>query len=93
MRVRWLREGLEMIPLSEDVRRRVEEWVSRLKPEELRLLREYEETGDALVCPLVDPYEEGGLVVKLVRHKGMYMVVAGIYEGGRVEEYYVGEIV
>ena len=92
MRVRWLHEGLEMIPLSEDVRRRVEEWVSRLRPEELEKLREYEKTGDALVCPLVDPYAEGGLVVKLVRRGGRYMITAGIYEGGLVEEYYVGEV-
>jgi len=55
--------------------------------------RAREETGDALPCPLVDPYREGGLLVKLVKHEGKFMVAAGVAEhGGLVEEYYVAEV-
>jgi len=52
-----------------------------------------EETGDALPCLLIDPYREGGLLVKVVMREGKFMVTAGVAErGGLVEEYYVAEI-
>ena len=93
VRIKWIEEALSHIHLSDNVKRRVEEWVKELRREKLERLREYEETGDALVCPLIDPYREGGLLVKIVKHKGRYMVAAGLVEhGGFVEEYYVAEI-
>jgi len=93
VRVKWIEEALERVSLSGDVKRKVEEWVKGLRREELERLREYEETGDALPCPLIDPYLEGGLLVKLVKHEGKYMVAAGVAEhGGLVEEYYVAEV-
>ena len=93
MRVKWVEEALERVSLSGDVKRKVEEWVKGLRREELERLREYEETGDALPCPLIDPYREGGLLVKLVKHEGKFMVAAGVAEhGGLVEEYYVAEV-
>jgi hypothetical protein len=91
--VRWIEEALERVPLSGEVKRKVEEWVKWLRAEELERLGEYEEAGDALPCPLVDPYREGGLLVKLVKHEGKFMVAAGVAEhGGLVEEYYVAEV-
>jgi len=93
VRVRWIEEALERVPLSARVRRKVEEWVKGLRAEELERLGEYEETGDALLCPFIDPYREGGLLVKLVKHEGKYAVAAGVAEHeGLVEEYYVAEV-
>jgi len=56
----------------------------------LKKLGEYEVTGDSIICPYIDPYIEGGKVVKIVKHKGKYMITAGIYDqGGYTEEYYI----
>ena len=79
MRIKWLKEGLEMIPLDEELKKKIEKWAAEVDPEELKI-----------VCPLIDPYVEGGKVVKIVKHRGKYMVTAGIYEqGGYAEEYYI----
>lgn len=93
MRVKWIKEGLEMIPLSDDLKKKVEEWATEIDHEELKKLGEYEETGDSIICSQIDPYLEGGLVVKIVKHGGKYIITAGIYEhGGYAEEYYVAEV-
>jgi len=64
-----------------------------LRREELERLKEYEETGDALLCPFVDPYREGGLLVKVVKREGKYVVAAGVAECGPLaEEHYVAEV-
>ena len=90
MRIKWLKEGLEMIPLDEELKKKIEKWAAEVDPEELKKLGEYEDTGDSIMCPLIDPYVEGGKVVKIVKHRGKYMVTAGIYEqGGYAEEYYI----
>lgn len=93
MKIKWLKEGLEMIPLGEDLKNKIENWAAEVDPEELKKLGEYENTGDSIVCPLIDPYLEGGKVVKIVKHHGKYMVTAGIYEHrGYAEEYYIAEL-
>ena len=87
MQVVWNEEGLKKIPLSEEVKKKVEEQVKKLSLEEIEKLGEYEETGDEYVLPEPDPYE--GLYVKIVKHKGKYKLVAGIWEHAYREEYYV----
>ena len=62
-----------------------------MSPKELRKLREYEKTGDAIVLGEPDPYEEG-LVVKIVKHNGKLKLVAGLYGCGYLEEYYVADL-
>jgi len=90
LRVRWFPDP--GVRLGGEVRRAVERQVRVLDPGRLRELREYEETGDAIVLPEPDPYE--GLVVKVVRHRGRLLVTAALWEhGGLVEEYYIAELV
>ena len=93
MRVIWDDEALGYIYLSEEIKRKVEEWVKSLSKKELEELKEYEETGDAIVCPTLDFNSEGGLVVKAVKHNGKFMLVAGVYGCGFGEEYYIGVLV
>ncbi|HDN17724.1 MAG: hypothetical protein DRJ51_03260 [Thermoprotei archaeon] len=90
VKVKWYRDI--WIPLEEDIKRRVEEQIGKMDLEKVRGFREYEETGDEYILPEPNPYE--GLFVKVVKHEGKLMVVAGQWEhGGYVEEYYVGEVV
>ena len=89
-RVRWYPDP--WIHLDESVKRKVEEQVEKMDLEKIKGFGEYEETGDEYVLPEPDPYE--GLFVKVVKHEGKLMVVAGQWKhGGYVEEYYVGEVV
>lgn len=94
MKIKWLKEGLEMVPLNESLKKKIEKWVANVDPEELKKLNEYEENGDSIVCPLIDSYLEGGIVIKIVKHKGKYKVSAGIYgQAGYVEEYYIANLI
>jgi len=90
VKVRWYSDP--WIRLDESVKRRIEEQVEKMDLERVEGFREYEETGDEYV--LLEPDLHEGLFVKIVKHEGKLMVVAGQWEhGGYVEEYYVGEIV
>ena len=93
MHIIWDEEALNYIYLSEEVKRKIEEWVKSLSEKELEKLEEYEETGDAIVCPTVDFDSEGGLAIKVVKHNGKFMLVAGVYGCSFGEEYYVGVLV
>jgi len=89
-KVKWYPDP--WIHLDENVKKRIEKQVKKVNLEKIRGFGEYEETGDEYVLLKPDPYE--GLFVKVVKHEGKLMIVAGLWEhGGYVEEYYVGEIV
>ena len=90
VKVRWYPDP--RIHLDESIKRKVEEQVEKIDLEKVRGFGEYEETGDEYILPEPNPYE--GFFVKIVKHEGKLMVVAGQWEhGGYIEEYYVGEVV
>jgi len=89
MKVVWY--GRANIILSERVKRVVIPQLKRIPTNRLLKLREYEETGDAIL--LDRPRPEEGVTIKVVRHRDKLMLIAEISEYGYAEEYYVGEIV
>ncbi len=90
MRIIWDEKGLLFIPLREEVKRKVEEQVAKIDPSKLENLREYEVYGDEIV--LEEPDSMEGQYVKIVKHKGKFMLVAGNWEHEFREEYYVAEV-
>ena len=66
---------------------RIKEQVEKIDLEKIRGFGEYKEIGDEYVLPEPNPYK--GLFVKVVKHEGKLIVVAGQWEHGG----YVGEVV
>jgi len=87
--LRWFPEARI---LSEDIRQVITHEISRLDFGEVERLNEYEETGDAILLPRPNIYEEG-IYAKVVKHKDKIMLIIGQGEHDFVEEYYVAEVV
>mgnify|MGYP000518807477 CR=1 FL=1 len=88
MKIVWNEEALKMIYISEELRKRIEKQVFKLNLKDLERLREYEEIGDAIILKEPGLYEEGGLLIKVVKHKGEIKLVAGVYEVVYAEEHF-----
>ncbi|MCD6357296.1 MAG: hypothetical protein J7L75_01820 [Thermoproteales archaeon] len=82
VRITWLEQGMTLC-LSSDLVNRALRALEELNIAELEL-REYDETGDHVM--LAEAYPN---YIKLVRHAGRYMVIAGLWRQSRAEEVYV----
>lgn len=90
MKIEWIKETQDLI--DNETKNKIIECVKNLNIKELDKLGEYEETGDAITCKNIDPYETGGLIIKIVKHNNKYMVTAGTYQKEYAEEYYIATI-
>lgn len=90
MQIIWIKETQDLI--DDETRKKIIECIKNIKIEDLEKLGEYEETGESITCRNIDPYETGGLIIKIVRHDNKYMVTAGTYQKEYAEEYYIAII-
>jgi len=82
VRITWLERDMTL-NLSQDLVRKALETLEALNVAELRL-EEYDETGDHVL--LAEAYPN---YIKLVRHAGKYMIIAGLWRQTYAEEVYV----
>ena len=90
VKVIWDEDAVKMIFVNEELKKKIENYIAKVKVEELLNLKEYEVVGDEHIIPVIDPSE--GSYIKIVKHKGKFKLIAGIWEHGYAEEFFIGEL-
>jgi len=87
----WDENAVKITFVNEELKKKIEDYIDKANIKELMSLKEYEETGDERIIPVIDP--SGGSYIKIVKHKGKLKLIAGVWEHGYAEEYFIGVLV